>query len=55
MCLEWKAQQKILRAEVRKETGRWKSRFTIRELLAGTGCSRSALDLLSATDVARLE
>jgi len=26
MCPEWKAQQKILWAEVKKETGRWKDR-----------------------------
>jgi len=27
-CPEWKAQQKILWAEVRKETGKWKRRWT---------------------------
>jgi ribonuclease HI len=31
---EWKAQQKILWVEVREETGRWKSRWKIRDLLA---------------------
>jgi hypothetical protein len=36
---EWKAQQKILWAEVRKETGRGKDRFKIRDLLADTRCS----------------
>jgi len=49
-----KAQQEILWAEVRKETGRGKSRFTIRDLLADTRCSLSVLDFLSTTDVGRL-
>jgi len=39
VCLEWKAQQKILWAEVWKESGRGKSRFTIRDLLAHGRCS----------------
>jgi len=45
------AQQKILWAEVRKETGRGKGRFTIRHLLADTRCSQSVLDFLTTTDV----
>jgi hypothetical protein len=40
----WKARQMILWAEARKETGRGKDRFKIRELLA-------VLDVLSTTDV----
>ena len=53
MCPEWKAQQKILWAEVWKETGRWKSRWKIRDLLADGRCSRAVLDFLSTTDVGR--
>ena len=47
MCPEWKAQQKILWADVRKETGRWK----IRDLPADERCGRAVLDFLSTTDV----
>jgi hypothetical protein len=54
VCPEWKAQQKILWAEMRKETGRGESRFTIRDLLADERCSQSVLDFLSTTDVGRL-
>jgi len=50
---EWKAQQKILWAEVRKETGRWKSRWRIRDLLADGRCGQAVLDFLSTTDVGR--
>ena len=53
MCPEWKAQQKILWAEVRKETGRWKDRWKIRDLLAGGRRSQAVLDFLSHTDVGR--
>jgi len=52
-CPEWKAPQKILWAEVRKETGRWKDRWKIRDLLADERCSRAVLDFLSSTDVER--
>ena len=52
-CPEWNAQQKILWAEVRKETGRWKSRGKIRDLLAGEKCGRVVLDFLFTTDVGR--
>ena len=52
-CPEWKAQQKILWAEVLKETGKWKSRWRIRDLLADGRCSQAVLDFLSATDVGR--
>jgi len=47
-------QQKILWAEVKKETGRWKSRWKIRDLLADGRCSQAVLDFLSSTDVGRL-
>ena len=53
MCPEWKPQQKILWAEVRKETGRWKNRWKIRDLLANERCSWAVLDFLSTTDVER--
>ena len=52
-CPEWKPQQKILWAEVKKETGRWKDRWKIRDLLADGRCSRVVLDFLSSTDVGR--
>ena len=38
-CRKWKGEQKILWAEVRKETGRWKSRWRIRDLFADKRCS----------------
>jgi len=47
-------QQKILWAEVLKETKRWKSRWTVRDLLADRRCGRAVLDILSSTDVGRL-
>jgi len=50
-CPEWKPQQKILWVEVKKETGRWKDRWKVRDLLADGRCSRAALDFLSSTDV----
>jgi len=52
-CPEWKPQQKILWAEVKKETGRWKDRWKIRDLLADERCSRAVLDFLTSTDVGR--
>ena len=39
--------------EVRKETGRGKSRFKIRDLFADERCSRAILDFLATTDVGR--
>jgi hypothetical protein len=47
---------KTLWAEVRKETGRWKSRWKVRDLLADERCNRAlaVLDFLSTTDVGRL-
>jgi hypothetical protein len=37
-----------------EETGRWKSRWKVRDLLANEGCSRAVLDFLATTDVGRL-
>jgi len=53
VCPEWEAQQKILWAGVQKKTGRWKSRWKIRDLLADERCSRAVLDSLASTDVAK--
>jgi hypothetical protein len=50
----WKEQQKSLWGEVRKETGRWKSRSKVRDLLADERCSRAVIDFLATTDVRRL-
>jgi len=47
-------QQKILWGEVEKETGRWKSQWKVRDLLADGRCSQAVLDFLSSTDVGRL-
>jgi len=52
-CPNWKPQQKILWAEVKKETGKWKNRWKVRDLLADGRCSRAVLDFLSTTDVGR--
>ena len=38
---------------MRKETGKWKSRWKIRDLLADERCSRAVLDFLTSTDVGR--
>jgi hypothetical protein len=54
VCAAWRDQQRTLWAEVRKETGRWKSRWKVRDLLADERCSRAVLDFLSTTDVGRL-
>jgi len=53
-CAEWRDQQKIFWAEVRKETWRWKSRWNVRDLLADKRCSRAVLDVRSTADVRRL-
>jgi len=50
-CPEWKPQQKILWMEVKKETGRWKDRWKVRDLLADGRGSRAVLDFLATTDV----
>jgi len=51
---EWKAQQKILWAEVRKDSRRGLHRFKIRDLLANGRCSQTVLGFLSTTHVGRL-
>jgi len=38
---------------VQKETGKWKARWRIRDLLADERCSQAILDFLTATDVGR--
>jgi len=43
-----------LASRLKKETGRGKSRFTIRDLLTDTSRSQSVVDFLSATNVRRL-
>jgi hypothetical protein len=52
-CAEWRGQQKTLWAEVRKETGRGKRRWKVRDLLADEICSRAVLDFIATTDVGR--
>jgi len=47
-------QQKILWAEVQKETGRRKSWWTVRDQLADGRYGQAVLDFLSYTDVGRL-
>jgi hypothetical protein len=53
VCPEWKAQQKMLGAEVQKETGRWQDRWKIGDLLADERCSQAVFDFLSTTDVGK--
>jgi hypothetical protein len=53
-CAEWTGQQRILWAEVRKETGKWKSRWKVQDLLADERCNRAVLDCVSTSDVGRL-
>ena len=38
---------------VKKETGRWKSRWKIRDLFADPRCSQAILDFLASTQVGR--
>jgi len=38
---------------VKKEAGRWKDRWKVRDLLADGRCSPAVLDFLSSTDVGR--
>jgi len=52
-CPEWKPQQKILWAEVKKETVKWKDRWKVRDLLADGRCSRAVLDFLATTEVGK--
>jgi len=51
---EWRMQQKILWEEVKRETGKWKSRWKIQDLLADRRCSQVVLDFLTSTDVGRI-
>ena len=50
---ERKLRQEILWAEVFRETGRWKSRWKVRDLVADGRCSRAVLDFLSTTEAGR--
>jgi ribonuclease HI len=52
-CRRWKLQQKTLWAEVRRDTGRGKNRFKIRDLFADDRCTRPILSFLRATRVGR--
>ena len=52
-CPHWRTQQKILWAEVWKETGRGKSRFEVRDLFADERRSHAIPDFLATTDVGR--
>jgi hypothetical protein len=52
-CPAWKEQQNTLWVEVRKETGRGKSHWKVRDLLVDERCSRAVLNFLSTTDVGR--
>jgi len=54
VCQGCMMQQKILWAEVQKETGRLASRWTVRDVLANERCGRAVLDFLSSTKVGRL-
>ena len=53
MCPERKAQQKILWAEVKRETGTWKDGWKIRDLLVDERCSWAVLGFLSSMEVGR--
>ena len=50
---EWRAQQKTNWAEVKRETGRGKDRWKVRDLLADEKCGRAVLDFLATTDVGK--
>jgi hypothetical protein len=52
-CPRWKLQQKNLWAEVRRDTGRGRNRFRIRDLFADERCTRAILYFLRATRVGR--
>jgi len=53
VCPEWKAQQKIVWAEVLNKTGRGKRQRKIRDRLAEERCGRAVLNSLSTTDAGR--
>ena len=50
-CKQWRPQQKKLWEEARRETGRGKNRFRIRDLLADERCTQPILDFLHTTGV----
>jgi hypothetical protein len=52
-CPRWKAQQKILWVEVRRETGRGKDRFKLWDLLADSRRSQAVFEFLSTMDVGK--
>jgi hypothetical protein len=52
-CSRWRKQQKTLWGEVRRDTGRGKNRFKIRDLFADERCTRAILSFLRATKVGR--
>jgi hypothetical protein len=52
-CRRWRKQQKTLWGEVRRDTGRGKNRFKIRDLFADMRCTRAILSFLRATKVGR--
>ena len=54
VCPEWKAQQKILWAEVREETGRGKRLLKIGGIFVIGRCSQSVLDFVLTADVEKL-
>jgi len=54
VCPEWKVQRKVPWAEVLKVTGRWRSGWNVRDLLADGRCSQAVLDFLSTMDLGRL-
>jgi len=54
VCPELETQQKIVWAEVRGESGRGKSRFKIRDLLADERSSQAVPDFLSTAAVGKL-
>ena len=53
VCPKWRTQQTTMWQEVKKETGKWNSRWKIQDLLADQRCSQAVLDFLSSMDVGR--
>ena len=52
-CAEWREQQRTLWREVRRKTGRWKSRGKVLDVLTDERCSKAVQAFLSTTDVGR--
>jgi hypothetical protein len=52
-CPRWKLQQKTLWAEVRRETGKGRTRFKMRDLFADERCTQPILAFLRTTKVGR--